>query len=105
MRFPFLDPGAWTVGGILGGSDFEVNLHRPLLQATIQPKSAPERPLTVRWASVDRPLSVRWSAARQQANSLRGQSPNICCYSSRTSAHKKASRLRGAWSQLARGPV
>src|SRR5205807_7576316 len=48
IRFPFLDPGAWTVGGILGGSDFEVNLHRPLLQATIQPKSAPERPLTVR---------------------------------------------------------
>src|SRR5438270_758074 len=48
MRFPFLDPGAWTVGGILGGSDFEVNLHRPLLQATIQPKSAPEHPLTVR---------------------------------------------------------
>src|ERR1700720_2930178 len=48
MRFPFLDPGAWTVGGILGGSDLEVNLHRPLLQATIQPKSAPERPLTVR---------------------------------------------------------
>src|ERR1700693_1605527 len=47
MRFPFLDPGAWTVGGILGGSDFEVNLHRPLLQATIQPKSAPERQLTL----------------------------------------------------------
>ena len=48
MRFPFPDPGAWTVGGILGGSDFEVNLHQPLLEATIQPDQAAERPLTVR---------------------------------------------------------